>query len=139
MDRPRKPHLRAGQRRAAIFVCVALAATLGYAPLKAGAVAALHVGARAGYALTRGAPGLESESLRRQTAAGADWLEAMSTPPEADTASSHSGGLFQPAYTPADDLRPERWREWRFVDGVTGAAFRESLTLVGDADRNRPR
>lgn len=126
MDHPRKPHTRPGQRRAAIFVCVALIAVLGYAPLKAGAVAALEVGARAGYALTEGAPGLESGSLHQRTTDGAAWLETLSTPQETDEASSHSGGLFRPAYTQDDDVRlPASYREWIFVGSATGLAYGE--------------
>jgi len=126
MDHPRKLHTRPGQRRPAILVCVALVAVLGYAQLKAGVVAALDVGARAGYALTEGAPGLESDSLRQRTAAGAAWLETISTPQSAEPASSHSGGLFFPEYTEADDIRlPESYREWIFVGGATGLAYGE--------------
>jgi hypothetical protein len=45
----------------------------------------------------------------------------VSTPQEADTTSSHSGGLFRPAYTQDDDVRlPASYREWIFGGGATG-------------------
>jgi len=126
MDYPRSRHVRPGQRRTAIFVAAALVAVLGYAPLKAGAIVALEAGARAGYALTVGAPGLESDSVRQRTDDGAAWLETMSAPQEADTASSHSGGLFFPAYTQDGDVPlPASYREWVFVGGATGLAYGE--------------
>jgi hypothetical protein len=54
------------------------------------------------------------------------WLETWLTPQETDEASSHSGGLFRPAYTEDGDTRlPTSYREWIFVGGATGLAYGE--------------
>ena len=88
MDLPRTPTARRGRRVAVAAVLAVL--VLGYGPLKHAAIDALEVGARAGFRLTAGAPGIEPQSLRRRTADGAAWLETMSTPQETDAASSPS-------------------------------------------------
>ncbi len=117
----------ARQRRVGWFVALALGGSfLGYAPLKHAAIDAIEGGARVGFRLATGAPGIEAESLRAHADDKAAWLETTSTPGEAEEASSHSGGLFFPAYTQEGELRlPDSYRQWVFVGGATGLAYGE--------------
>ena len=91
MDIPRED--RAQRRRSRWgrgLVALAVIALL-WAPIKRGAVDALELGARAGWALVEGAPTVAAPPEN------AAWLETP-TPQQAAAASSHSGGLLSPAY-----------------------------------------
>jgi hypothetical protein len=126
MDRPRNPPARPRRRAAIVAGAIVVVATVGYTPLKAGALAALDVGSRAGFALASGAPGLEPGALRKALgatgAAGAGAATAPATPPP-----------FVPVFTQSGDLRlPPSYQEWVFVGGATGLAYGEAALPTHD-------
>ncbi len=135
MDFPRERSGNASRRRLGAITLVLATLVFGYGFLKAGVIAALDAGARVGFSLASGAPGLNADQLERRTAAGAAWLQAT----ERASARSATGAsaMFAPQFTDAGHLRvPADYAQWTFVGGATGLAYGEDTLPAARHDES---